>query len=172
MLNILLGLIKPTKGTIEVDETQILDHIREWQKITGFVPQDIYLTDDSIKSNIAFGINVSEIDELRVWKALELAQLDVFVKELRDGLDTFVGERGVRISGGQRQRIGIARALYHEPEILVFDEATSSLDNETEMEITKSIEKLSHKKTIIIVAHRLSTIAKCDIIYDLDKGSI
>ncbi|SVD55029.1 uncharacterized protein METZ01_LOCUS407883, partial [marine metagenome] len=159
LLNILLGLIKPTKGTIEVDETQILDHIREWQKIIGFVPQDIYLTDDSIKSNIAFGINVSEIDELRVWKALELAQLDVFVKELRDGLDTFVGERGVRISGGQRQRIGIARALFHEPEILIFDEATSSLDNETEMEITKSIEKLSLQKTIIIVAHRLSTIA-------------
>ena len=172
LLNIFLGFIKPTKGTIEADQIQVLDYIREWQKIIGFVPQDIFLIDDSIKSNIAYGINESDIDELRVWKALELAQLDVFVKDLPDGLDTNVGERGVRISGGQLQRIGIARALFNDPDILVFDEATSSLDNETEMEITKSIENISHQKTIIIVAHRLSTIAMCDLVYNLEKGTI
>jgi ATP-binding cassette, subfamily B, bacterial PglK len=172
LLNILLGFIKPTSGTIVVDSNEIFENISTWQRMLGFVPQEIFLIDDSIKKNIAYGTMEEDIDESRLWNALELAQLDIFVKSLPDGLDTYAGENGMRISGGQRQRIGIARALYHNPEILIFDEATSALDNETEQEITKSIENLSHKKTIIIVAHRLSTLAKCDLVYKLDKGNI
>jgi len=172
LLNILLGFIRPTSGTIVVDSIEIFENISTWQRMLGFVPQDIFLIDDSIKKNIAYGTMEKDIDESRLWNALELAQLDIFVKSLPDGLDTYAGENGMRISGGQRQRIGIARALYHNPEILIFDEATSALDNETEQEITKSIENLSHKKTIIIVAHRLSTLAKCDLVYKLDKGNI
>jgi len=172
LLNILLGLLKPTKGHILIDKKDIQKNIRGWQRMIGFVPQEVYLTDDSIKRNIAYGLNDSDINESLVWKALELAQLDTFVKGLPKGLNAFVGERGVRISGGQRQRIGIARALYHNPDVLIFDEATSSVDMATEKEITKSIESLAHKKTIVIVTHRLSTIENCDIIYNLDSGTI
>lgn len=172
LLNILLGLLRPTKGQILIDKKDMQTNIRGWQKMIGFVPQEIYLTDDSIKRNIAYGLNDSDINESLVWKALQLAQLDTFVKDLPEGLDAFVGERGVRVSGGQRQRIGIARALYHNPDVLIFDEATSSVDITTEKEITKSIESLGHIKTIIIVAHRLSTIENCDIIYNLDSGTI
>lgn len=172
MVNLLLGLLKPTEGDILIDGIDISTNIHAWQKMIGFVPQDIYLTDDSITRNIAYGLEDKDIEESKVWNALELAQLDTFIKRLPDGVDTFVGERGMRISGGQRQRIGIARALYHNPEILVFDEATSSLDMKTEKEITKSIENLALKKTIIIVAHRLATLEKCDIIYKLESGRI
>jgi len=172
LLNILLGLLKPTKGRISSDNIDITTNLRGWQKMIGFVPQDIYLMDDTIKRNVAYGVHDSDIDESAVWKALELAQVDSFVKDLPDGLDTFVGERGVRISGGQRQRIGIARALYNNPDILIFDEATSSVDMVTEREITKSIESLARKKTVIIVTHRLSTVEKCDQVYTLDGGSI
>lgn len=172
LLNILLGLLKPAEGHILIDKKDIQTNIRGWQKMIGFVPQEIYLTDDSIKRNVAYGLNDSDINDFLLWKALESAQLDTFVKNLPEGLDTFVGERGVRISGGQRQRIGIARALYHNPDVLIFDEATSSVDMTTEKEIKKSIEEMAGKKTIIIVAHRLSTIENCDIIYTLDNGSI
>lgn len=172
LLNILLGLLRPTKGQILIDKKDLQTNIRGWQKMIGFVPQEIYLTDDSIKRNIAYGLNDLDINESLVWKALKSAQLDTFVKDLPEGLNAFVGERGVRVSGGQRQRIGIARALYHNPAVLIFDEATSSVDMTTEKEITKSIESLAHKKTIVIVAHRLSTIENCDIIYNLDSGTI
>ncbi len=172
LLNILLGLLKPTNGRILSDNIDITTNLRGWQKMIGFVPQDIYLTDDTIKRNVAYGVHDSNIDESALWKALELAQVDSFVKDLHDGLDTFVGERGVRISGGQRQRIGIARALYNNPDILIFDEATSSVDMVTEREITKSIESLARKKTVIIVTHRLSTVEKCDQVCILDGGFI
>lgn len=172
LLNIILGLLKPTKGHIFIDQVDMYDNLRGWQMMIGFVPQDIYLTDDSIKRNVAYGLDDKDIDESLVWKALEMAQLDAFIKSLPDGLHTFVGERGVKVSGGQRQRIGIARALYHNPKVLIFDEATSALDLDTEKEVRQSIESLANKKTIIIVAHRLSTIEKCDIVYKLEKGII
>jgi ATP-binding cassette subfamily C protein len=138
----------------------------------GYVPQSIYLTDASIRSNIAFGLEDPEIDDTRVWDALRIAQLDQFVEELPNGLDTLVGENGVRLSGGQRQRLGIGRAIYHQPEVLVLDEATSALDSETEKEVSRAIEALSGQKTLIIIAHRLSTIRQCDSIFYMQRGSI
>lgn len=171
-LNLLLGLLKPSAGAIKVDGTDIDANLNAWRRMIGFVPQDIYLTDDLIKRNVAYGLPDDQIDDAQVWRALEMAQLKEMVEALPEGLDTYVGERGTRLSGGQRQRIGIARALYHNPEVLVFDEATSALDSETEAEITKSIEALAHKKTIVIVAHRLSTIANCDLVYKLDQGRL
>ena len=172
LLNLLLGLLQPEKGDILVDDISIKKDIKRWQNILGFVPQEIYLTDDTIKKNIAYGIDEVDINDEQVWKALQMAQLEEYVKSLPEGLNTIVGERGARISGGQKQRVGIARALYRNPEILIFDEATSALDSQTENEITKSIEQLASKKTIIIVAHRLTTIQKCDTIYNLQKGQL
>lgn len=172
LLNLLLGLLSPSQGEILVDNVSIASNTRSWQNIIGFVPQEIYLMDDSVKKNIAYGIDEKEIDEMQVWEALRMAQLDEYVMELPERLETSVGERGVRISGGQKQRLGIARALYRNPEVLIFDEATSALDTSTEKEITKSIEQLANKKTIIIVAHRHTTIQNCDIIYKLENGSI
>ena len=138
----------------------------------GYIPQTIYLIDESIRENIGFGIKAEDIDEERVWETLEEAQLKDFVESLPEGLDTKVGERGVRLSGGQRQRIGIARALYHNPEILVFDEATSALDNETEAALMEAINSFHGKKTMIIIAHRLNTIENCDIIYKVSEGKM
>ena len=146
--------------------------LRKWQNQIGYVPQTIFLTDDSLLSNVAFGIPDNEIDVNAVWTALKSAQLEDFVKELPDGLNTMVGERGVRLSGGQRQRIGIARALYHNPTVLVLDEATSALDSTTESEVMKSVYELSGSKTILVVAHRLSTVSKCDRIYRMAGGEI
>lgn len=170
--DIVLGLLAPTNGEVLVDGKNIADNISGWRKKIGYIPQSIYLTDDSIKCNIALGIPEKEIDEERVWKALEEAQLLDFVKGLEKGIDTEVGERGTRISGGQRQRIGIARALYHNPEILVFDEATSALDNTTEKEVMKAIDSLHGNKTMIMIAHRLSTIENCDMVYRVEKAQI
>ncbi len=172
LVDILLGLLKPDKGTILIDGIDIQENMRAWQNQIGYVPQSIYLTDDTLRRNVAFGIATGEIDEHAVTQAILSANLDEFVKSLPEGLDTIVGERGVRLSGGQRQRIGIARALYHNPAILVLDEATSALDTETEKGVMEAVSALQGSKTVIIVAHRLTTIKHCDQIYSLSKGTI
>lgn len=174
-VDIILGLLRPQKGELLVDDVAIIDNLnlRGWQKNLGYVPQDVYLTDDTVARNIAFGIPKLEISYNAVEHAAKLANLhDFVIKELPLAYQTEVGERGVRLSGGQRQRIGIARALYHDPEVLVFDEATSALDGVTETIIMEAIHNLSHKKTIILIAHRLSTVKNCDVIYLLDKGEV
>jgi len=160
--DLLLGLLNPSQGRIVVDGQDISENVRGWQKNLSYVPQTVYLSDDSIRRNVAFGIPDEEIDDAQIMAALRLAQLEDFVQTLPEGLDTFVGERGTWLSGGQRQRIGIARALYHDPDVLVLDEATSSLDSEAEHEISTAIDRLSGSKTIIIIAHRLSTLRSCD----------
>ena len=172
MVDIILGLLQPQFGKIKADELNINKCKRTWQQEIGYIPQVIYLSDDTIRNNIAFGIPVNEIQEEAVMEALRKAQLLEFVENLPEGLDTFVGDRGVRLSGGQRQRIGIARALYHDPEVLVLDEATSALDSETESAVMQSIDELKGKKTMIIIAHRLSTIENCDVIYEVGNGSV
>lgn len=169
-IDIILGLLKPQSGTVSVDGNNIETNIISWRKHISYIPQQIFLMDDTIRGNIAFGQNVENIDDKAVWEAIKEAQLDEFVESLPEGLDTYVGEQGVRISGGQRQRIGIARALYRNPDIIVFDEATSALDGETEKAIMESIERLKGKKTLIIIAHRLSTIENCDIVYAVKDG--
>ena len=168
MADIILGLLPPTSGTITVDGWNIFEHMHEWHKMLGYIPQSIYLSDDSILNNVAFGIDEDKIDIEAVREALRKAQLLEYVESLPDGLNTFVGDRGVRLSGGQRQRIGIARALYHNPDILVLDEATSALDNETEQAVMESIENLQGLKTMIIIAHRLTTIKKADLILSVE----
>ncbi|MBI78818.1 MAG: ABC transporter ATP-binding protein [Pseudomonadota bacterium] len=173
LIDIILGLLKPTSGKILVDNELINDqNIRSWQKNIGYVSQSIYLLDDSFRKNIAFGLSEKEIDENKIQNSIKLAQLEELINSLPDGLDTFVGESGVRLSGGQRQRIGIARALYNNPSVLVLDEATSALDVRTELEVMKSIRSMYGQKTILIIAHRLSTVKFCDYIYNIDDGEI
>lgn len=172
IVDILLGLLKAQKGTITCDGIDIYENYPSWLAQIGYIPQSIYLVDEPIRNNIAFGIADEEIDDDRIWQVLEDAQMKEFVKELPEGLDTTIGDRGVRLSGGQRQRLGIARALYHNPEILVFDEATSALDNETEQAVMEAINSFQGKKTMVIIAHRLNTIANCDIIYKVENGKI
>ena len=172
LVDIILGLLRPSDGFIKVDGTDIQKNLSNWQKNIGYVPQDIYLSDDTLRNNIAYGLNSNEIDEKSLKDATKVANLDKFIKNLPDGLNTMVGEHGVRISGGQRQRVGIARALYSNPNILILDEATSSLDINIEKEIMKEISKLKGKKTVIIVAHRLSTVSQCDKLFKLEKGKI
>ena len=172
LVDIILGLLKPQEGTVCYGALDIHEDYAEWQKHIGYIPQYIYLVDDTIRNNVALGVEEDKINEAAIWRALENAQLADFVRSLDDGLDTIIGERGVRISGGQRQRIGIARALYYDPEILFFDEATSSLDNETEKAVMKSINELGAQKTMIIVAHRLTTLDGCDRIYKVEDGGI
>lgn len=172
LVDLILGLLKPDSGTICYGTLDIHEDYAQWQKHIGYIPQSIYLVDDTIRSNVALGIDAEQIDDEAVWSALENAQLADFVRSLEDGLDTIIGERGVRISGGQRQRIGIARALYYDPEILFFDEATSSLDNETEAAVMESINALGSRKTMIIVAHRLTTLRGCDKIYRVDEAGV
>ena len=172
IVDIILGLLTPVKGRVLVDGIDIQENLRSWQNNIGYVPQSIYLTDDSLRRNIAFGIANEDIDELALNRAIKAAQLNEFVNSLENGLDSVVGERGIRISGGQRQRIGIARALYHDPEVLVLDEATSSLDVATETKIMEAVNTFKGKKTIIIVAHRLSTVENCNLIYHIKKGKI
>ena len=168
--DLILALYKPQSGTIQMDGINIDDIGTQWHYITGYVPQSVYLADSSIRRNVAFGIQESKIDDQKVWKALEMAQLKPFVETLKSGLETQVGEWGVKFSGGQRQRIAIARALYNDPDILIMDEATAALDNETEQAVMESIEALQGIKTLIIVAHRLTTIRKCDEIYEIVNG--
>lgn len=172
LIDIILGLLKPDSGAIQIDGCSIADNLRGWQDHIGYVSQSIFLTDDTLRRNIAFGISDEEIDENRIERALELSQLSSFVSQLPEGLETIVGERGVRLSGGQRQRIGIARALYHDPPVLVLDEATSSLDTNTEAGVMDAVQKMHGNKTIIIVAHRLSTVEHCDYVYRLEYGKI
>ena len=169
IVDILLGLLHVKEGTITWDGRNIFDNYEAWLAQIGYIPQSIYLVDESIRDNIAFGIDADKIDDKRIWEVLEEAQLKDFVEELPEGLDTKIGDRGVRISGGQRQRLGIARALYHDPEILVFDEATSALDNDTEKAVMDAVNSFHGKKTMVIIAHRLNTIAKCDVIYKVEN---
>ena len=170
LADIILGLHRPKSGSVKVRDESILNNKDWWAQQIGYIPQIIYLCDDTIKNNVAFGIPNDKIDESKVWRALEEAQLDEYVKSLPNGINTITGENGIRLSGGQRQRIGIARALYSNPQILVLDEATSALDNDTEKAIMQSINYLSKEKTLIIIAHRLTTIEKCDFIYKIENG--
>jgi ATP-binding cassette, subfamily B, bacterial PglK len=172
LIDILLGLLHASEGNVQIDGIKLSEDAKTWQTQIGYVPQSIYLTDDSLRSNVAFGLPKDKIDEESLIWAIEAAQLTEFINQLPDGIETIVGERGVRLSGGQRQRIGIARALYHNPEVLVLDEATSALDAETEQEVMKAIYMLHKTKTIIIIAHRLSTVEKCDNLFQLENGKL
>lgn len=168
--DLILGILEPQEGTVTIDGVDIKKCMRSWHEDIGYIPQVIYLMDDNICANVAFGIPESEIDDTRIEKALREAQLDQFVQALPDGLDTMIGDRGVKLSGGQRQRIGIARALYRNPNVLVLDEATSALDSDTEREVMEAIDGLHGTRTLIVIAHRLSTIRKCDKIYEVGNG--
>ncbi|MCI9125023.1 MAG: ABC transporter ATP-binding protein [Eubacterium sp.] len=171
-VDILLGLLQPQSGGVYTDGVSIRNDYSDWLAHLSYIPQTIYMLDDTIRANVAFGRGRDQIDESMVWKAVEEAQLKEFVESLPQGLDTRIGERGVRLSGGQRQRIGIARALYTDPELVIFDEATSALDNETEAAIMESINSLHGRKTLIIIAHRLTTIEECDMIFRVENGKI
>jgi ABC-type bacteriocin/lantibiotic exporter with double-glycine peptidase domain len=172
LVDIILGLLKIESGDIWVDGVSIYSNLRCWQNLIGYIPQSIFLIDDTIERNIAFGVPDHLIDYEKLDKAIQAAQLTELIEQLPNGIKTSVGERGVRLSGGQRQRVGIARALYHDREILVLDEATAALDNETESMVSESIRALSGTKTMIIIAHRLTTVKHCDRVYMLEKGCI
>lgn len=170
IVDVLLGLLEPENGKILADGVDVNTNYQGWLKNIGYIPQTIFMTDSTIRKNVAFGVPDDEIDDNKVWQALKEAALDEYVKELPERLDTQIGERGIRLSGGQRQRIGIARALFEDPEVLVLDEATSALDNDTEAAIMDSINRLHGRKTLVIIAHRLQTIEKCDMIYSIGEG--
>lgn len=172
LVDVILGLFNPQSGDIKVDGVSVYRDLRAWQNILGYVPQSIFLIDDTLERNIAFGVPDHLIDQNRLNNAIKMAQLNEVVEQLPKQIKTIVGERGVLLSGGQRQRVGIARVLYHEREILVFDEATAALDNETEHLVTEATKALSSSKTIIIIAHRLSTIEHCDRIYQIEEGKV
>ena len=172
VVDILLGLLKLSGGKITADGKDVNVSDAEWLANVGYIAQSIFMLDGSIRDNVAFGVDKDKQDEKRIWEVLKEAQLDEFVRDLPEGLDTSIGERGVRVSGGQRQRIGIARALYNDPELLVFDEATSALDNDTEAAIMGAINALKGRKTMVIIAHRLKTVENCDILYKVEKGKI
>lgn len=172
LVDILLGLLTPDAGEVRMDGKNIQANLRNWQDQIGYVPQSIFLTDDTLRRNVAFGLPNEQIDDTAVQRAIQAAQLEEFVASLPDGLETLVGERGIRLSGGQRQRIGIARALYHDPAVLVLDEATSSLDTATERGVMQAVTALQGSKTILIVAHRLSTVEHCDRLYRLHEGRV
>ena len=172
LVNVLLGLYRPQQGRVVVDGRDIHDNLRTWLDNVGYIPQTIYLLDDTIRRNVAFGLSDAEIEDEKVRRAMDAAQLSDFVDSLPGGLDTVVGERGVRLSGGQRQRIGLARALYHDPEIILMDEATSALDNKTESLVMQALETLKEGRTFIMIAHRLSTVRKCDTLYFLRNGEV
>jgi ATP-binding cassette subfamily C protein len=172
IVDLILGLLEPDKGEILIDGVDIQQNLSAWQKNMGYIPQSIYLADETLRSNIAFGIPKEEIDDSKVLNAVKLAQLGTLIEQLPDGLETIIGENGTRLSGGQRQRVGIARALYHAPDVLVMDEATSALDNITEKQITNAIESLKGERTLIMIAHRLSTVKNCDMLYFMEEGKI
>jgi ABC-type multidrug transport system fused ATPase/permease subunit len=172
LADILMGLHQPTAGRVAVDDADICTDIVAWQRSIGMVPQDVYILDDAVRANVAFGDAPGAVDERRLHAALTRAQLDDLIRELPNGVDTIVGERGGRLSGGQRQRIGIARALYLEPSVLVLDEATSALDSETERRITDTIESLHGQMTVVVIAHRLTTVRQCDMLVYLEQGRI
>lgn len=172
LVDIMMGLLQAEAGTILLDGVEIESDRHKWLSMIGYIPQTIFLMDDTIRANVALGVQDKDISDTAVWRALEEAQVADHVRSLQDGLDTYIGERGVRLSGGQRQRLGIARALYKNPPILVFDEATSALDNDTESALMETINGLHGKKTIIIIAHRLTTIEKCDLVYRVENGQV
>jgi len=172
LVDVILGLLRPTSGAIYIDDIDMNEGMRSWQNLIGYVQQSIFLTDDTLRRNIAFGLKDEEINENLVQQAVEAAQLKRVVDALPEGVNTFVGERGVRFSGGQRQRIGIARALYHNPPVLVFDEATSALDKETEVEVLEEIKMLKGARTMIFIAHNLSTLEHCDRIFQIKNGGL
>ena len=172
VVDVLLGLLKMQSGTVYADDKDINSDYYGWLKNVGYIPQMIFMLDDTIRRNVAFGVPDEAIDEERVWEVLKEAQLDEFIKTLPEGLETSIGERGIRLSGGQRQRIGIARSLYNDPDVLIMDEATSALDNDTEAAIIESVNRLHGKKTLVIIAHRLQTIENCDMIYRVKDGKI
>ena len=172
IVDLILGLLEPEEGKILVDGHPINNSISAWQKNIGYIPQSIYLADESLRSNIAFGLPEAKVDDSKVWEAIRLAQLETMMNNLPRGLDTIVGEHGTRLSGGQRQRVGIARALYHNPKVLIMDEATSALDNITEKQITSAIESLRGERTLIMIAHRLTTVKNCDKLYFMEEGRI
>ena len=172
LVDIILGLLEPQQGRVLYDGQDIRENYEDWQSRIGYIPQNIYLTDESIRANVALGIYEDQIDDAKVWKALDDAQLGDFVRGLKNGLDTKIGEMGVRLSGGQRQRIGIARALYYDPDVLFLDEATAALDTATEKAVMAAVNALSREKTCIIIAHRLTTIEDCDAIYEVKDGLV
>lgn len=172
VVDILLGLLKMQGGAVCADDVDINTDYYGWLKNVGYIPQMIFMLDDTIRRNVAFGVSDENINEERVWEVLKEAQLDEFIRTLPEGLDTTIGERGIRLSGGQRQRIGIARSLYNNPDVLIMDEATSALDNDTEAAIIESVNRLHGKKTLVIIAHRLQTIENCDMIYRVEDGKI
>ena len=172
LADILLGLLKPEAGSVLMDGIDIFSIPVSWCKIIGYVPQTVYLLDDTIRNNVSFGIYADEVDDEKIWNALEKAQIKGFVEGLPEKLDTIIGERGIKFSGGQRQRIAIARALYHEPEVLVFDEATAALDNETEQAVMEAIEALQGERTLVIIAHRLNTIRNCNRFFEVESRKI
>ena len=172
LADLVLGVLEPQCGKILVDGKNIQSGMDSWHKKLGYIPQSIYIMDDTLRNNVAFGVLEEDIDDVKVWKALEEAQLKDFVGTLEDGLDTNIGEGGMRLSGGQRQRIGIARVLYNDPQVLVLDEATSALDTETESAVMEAIENFNGKKTMIIIAHRLSTVKNCNIVYKVDDHNV
>ena len=172
LVDLILGLLSPDVGSVRADDLDVQSDLRGWQSQIGYVPQSVFLTDDTLRRNVAFGLPNEEIDEAAVWQAIRAAQLERFVLDLPLGLDSVVGERGVRLSGGQQQRIGIARALYHQPRVLVLDEATSSLDADTERAVMATVRALNGKKTLIIVAHRFSTVEHCDRLYRFEEGRL
>jgi ABC-type multidrug transport system fused ATPase/permease subunit len=173
-VDIILGLLEPQEGSLKIDGQPITNaNRRQWQSAIGYVPQHIYLSDDTVIANIAFGVSVKDVDFKAVERAAKVANLHDFVTDsLPQGYDTKVGERGVRLSGGQRQRIGIARALYHNPQVLILDEATSALDGLTEQAVMEAVNNLGHEMTIILIAHRLSTVRQCDQIFVLESGKV
>lgn len=172
LVNVLLGFLNPQKGTIEIDGVPVNNNTRSWYDLFAYIPQDVHLIDDTIRRNIALGIADSDINEEKLLKVIREVQLEQLVEQLSNGLDTMVGERGVRLSGGQKQRVALARAFYYEREIVVMDEATAALDNETEQQIVAAIKNLKGKKTLIVIAHRLTTVQHCDVIYRLESGKI
>jgi ATP-binding cassette subfamily C protein len=172
IVDILLGLLEPQQGRVLADDQDIFEDVKRWQTNVGYVPQFIHLSDDTIRRNIAFGLPDDEINDFQINQVLRASQLEPLIQELPEGLDTIVGERGVRLSGGQRQRIGIARALYNNPQVLIMDEATSALDNIMEKFVIESIESLRGDRTIIMIAHRLTTVRNCDVIYLINEGCI
>jgi ATP-binding cassette subfamily C protein len=172
LIDIILGLLEPTAGTITVDGVDIRQNLRAWQSKIGYIPQYIYLCDDSIRKNIAFGVPEPNINDQRLAEVIKIAQLEKLIEQLPEGINTVVGERGARFSGGERQRIGIARALYHNPEILIMDEATASLDNLTESAFNDAVAAIAGKITILIIAHRLTTLQHCDTIFFMQDETI
>ncbi|MDD3119001.1 MAG: ATP-binding cassette domain-containing protein, partial [Victivallales bacterium] len=172
VVDLLTGLLTPTAGAVTVDGRDIREDLRAWQANIGYIPQKIFIFNASIRANIVPGVPREQIDATRLQQAVTMAQLDTFLSRLPEGADTMVGENGIRLSGGELQRLGIARALYRNPELLVMDEATSALDNATEQEFMAAIDALAGKKTLVIIAHRLSTVEKCDTVYRVEQGRI